>query len=111
MSTTTHGETNVEIFDGTAYELPIPKKDGHRADVIRLSLGGSIELDMYDETALAYIQGLRLGQEITVTVTARVGSSGWTHSLKGEEQEDHAVFAVGLKATSIDIPDGGTAAI
>lgn len=103
MSTTE--QTAEEIFDGSAYELPIPKKDGHRADVIRLSLGGSIELDLYDENALAYIQGLRLGQEITVTVTARVGSSGWTHALKGEDENDHAVFAVGLKAHSIDIPE------
>lgn len=104
MSTTTR---EGEIFDSSAYQLPIPNKDGHRADVIRLSVGGAIELDLYDEAALHYIQGLKLGQKIDITVTARVSSSVWTHSVKGDDQEDHAVFSVGLKAHSIDIPQAG----
>lgn len=107
VSTTQQEQQTPEdaIFDPSAYELPIPKKDGHRANVIRLSLGGSIELDLYDEDALAYLQGLRLGQELELTVTARVAAAGWSHSLKGEEQEDHAVYAVAVKAHSINIPE------
>lgn len=105
MSTTTEtAGAGDGIFDATAYELPIPKKDGHRADVLKIALGGAIELDLYDEDALAFIQGLRLGQELELTVTVRVASSGWQHSLKGEAQDDHAVFTVGLKAHSLDVP-------
>ena len=92
------------IFDATAYDLPIPSKDGHRADTLKIGLGGAVELDLYDEDALAFIQGLRLGQELELTVTVRVATSGWQHSLKGEAQDDHAVYAVGLKAHSLDIP-------
>ena len=110
MSTTTTDGATTEapgeggIFDATAYDLPIPKKDGHRADVLKIGLGGAVELDLYNEDALAFIQGLRLGQELELTVTVRVATSGWQHSLKGEAQDDHAVFAVGLKAHSLDIP-------
>ena len=92
------------IFDPAAYELPIPKKDGHRADVLKVGLGGAIELDLYDEDALAFIQSLRLGQELELSVTVRVAATGWQHSLRGEAQDDHAVFAVSLKAHSLDIP-------
>lgn len=101
---TTAPEAEGSIFDATAYELPIPKKDGHRADILKIALGGAVELDLYDEDALAFIQGLRLGQELELTVTVRVASSAWQHSLRGEAQDDHAVFAVGLKAHTLDIP-------
>jgi hypothetical protein len=104
VSTTATENAGTGIFDATAYDLPIPTKDGHRADVLKLALGGAVELDLYDEAALAFLDSLKLGQELELTVTVRVAGSGWQHSLKGEAQDDHAVYAVSLKAHSLDIP-------
>ncbi len=105
MSETLTQPDEITGHDWTQHNLPIPSKDGHKADLIRLQIAGGIDLDLYDETALAFIDSLRLGQELELTVTARVTASGWRHGLKGEDQEDHVVYQVGLKAHSIDLPE------
>jgi len=95
----------IEGHDWPQHDLPIPVKDGHKADVLRLAIAGGIDLDLYDETALAFLDSLRLGQELELTVTARVTASGWRHGLKGEDQQDHVVYQVVLKAHSITLPE------
>ena len=92
------------LFDGAQYQLPIPQMDGHRADVLRVQIGGAIDLDLFDNDALQFLNGLKLGQDVEMTVTFRVSASAWRHGLKGEDQADHVVHQVGLKAHSIDLP-------
>lgn len=91
-------------FDLSQYDLPIPKKDGHKADVLRLQFGGAIDLDLYNNDALEFLNGLKLGQERDLTVTVRVNGSAWRHGFKGEEHEDQVVHQIGMKVTSITIP-------
>lgn len=93
-----------ELFDGAQYQLPIPKKDGHQADVLRIAIAGGFDLDLLDNDALAFLNGLKLGQELELTITCRVAASTWRHAIKGEDEEEHVVHQVGLKAHSIDLP-------
>lgn len=97
-------DTEAPLFDGSKYDLPIPSKDGHKADVLRVAVGGNIDLDLHDEDALAWLTSLKLGQDVELTVTLRVAGSAWRHTLKGEDEEDHVVHQVALKAHSIDLP-------
>lgn len=105
MSTTIETGDQLAHFDGSEYQLPIPEKDGHRADILRVAIGGQIDLDLMDEQALQFLNGLKLGQELDLTLTVRVSSSGWRHTLKGEDETDHVVHQVALKADSLQIPD------
>ncbi len=86
MSTMT---TDVDdaIFDAQAYDLPIPKLDGHKADRLVLSFGGSLELDRTLESDLGLIERLHLGENVTLSVEAIVAGKGFSHATKGEDGE------------------------
>lgn len=89
-----------------AYDLPVPSRDGYKANAIQVIVGGTVNLDLIDENALTWINSLRLGQEARLTVTVRVAAIGtFRHSLKGEFDEDYVVYPVGLKVTNIDVPE------
>lgn len=94
-----------ELFDGTQYDLPIPKLDGHKADVLRLAIGGQIDLDLYDQQALEFLNNLKLGQDLELTLTVHVSGTAWRHNLKGEDQADHVVHQVALKAHTLTLPE------
>lgn len=93
-----------ELFPGAQYDLPIPKLDGHRADIIRIAIGGGVDPDLMDEAALAYFASLKILTDVTVTVTATVVGNGWKAS-RNSEDEENVVNAVTLKVHSIDIPE------
>lgn len=108
MSTALDGPTTSPddgLFDGSQYDLPIPSLDGHKADVLRIVIGGGIDLDLYDEHALKFLETLKLGRDLELTVTVRVTGSAWRHAVKGEDGADHVVHQVALKAHSIEIPE------
>jgi hypothetical protein len=100
----TSAVTDDGLFDRSQYDLPIPEKDGHKADLLRLAVGGSINLDLYDEHALEFFNGLRLGRDLELTVTFTVSGSAWRNTVKGEDEQDHVVHQITLTAHSIDIP-------
>lgn len=83
----------------------LPLFDGYRPDILKITFGGAVDLDLYDEQATAFITGLKLGQELQLTITARVASKTDKHSLKGDNDEDHLVHAVSLTAHTIDLPN------
>jgi hypothetical protein len=93
------------LFDGSQYDLPIPALDGHKADTLRIAVGGAIDLDLYDENALAFLQSLKLGRSVDLTVTFTVSGSAWRHTAKGDDETDHVVHQVALKAHSIELPE------
>src|SRR5688572_7570606 len=108
MSSTIEGhrvDPDNGLFDGTQYDLPIPQQDGHKADVLRVAVGGQIDLDLYDQQALDFLNSLKLGQELELTLTVRVSGTGWRHGLKGEDAEDHVVHQVALKAHTLTLPE------
>lgn len=89
-----------ELFDTEPYALPIPKLDGHVADRLVLSFGGSVELDRLLNDNLEFIEGLRLGQDVTLTIEASVSAKGFTHSTKGEDEEQVG-YAVKFRVHSV----------
>ena len=82
------GEVDAEasaLFDTAPYT--IPKLDGHVADKITLSFGGSVELDRLIEDDLALVEGLRLGQDVALRVECVVAGKGFTHTSKADDEE------------------------
>jgi hypothetical protein len=92
--------TDDSIFDASAYDLPIPKLDGHKADKLTLSFGGSLELDRTLEDDLELIERLHLGENVTLTVEAVVAGKGFSHQTKGEDGEQVG-YQVRLRVTSL----------
>lgn len=108
MSTTIEPESSVThagLFDGKKYDLPIPTKDGHKADTLRIAIGGGIDLDLYDQHALDFADRLKLGQDVELTVTLKVAGSSWRHSVKGEDEIENTVHTIALKAHTIRLAD------
>lgn len=62
----------VEAFDASVYDLPIPVVDGLKADRLKLSLSGAVDLDRTSEDDLAWLESLKLGRDVQLTVTATV---------------------------------------
>lgn len=78
-----------ELFDKAAYEseaLRLPKVDGEGVDKIKAKFGGTVWLERGNENDVALIRDLKLGQEVQLLVTAKVGPPvpGWTTSLEGD---------------------------
>ena len=94
-----------ELFDGKKYDLPIPQKDGHKADTLRVAVGGGIDLDLYDQRALDFADSLKLGRDIELTVTFKVAGSSWRHTVKGEDEIESTVHTIALKAHTLRIAD------
>jgi hypothetical protein len=87
MSTVVPVVDDDAIFDASSYDLPIPKLDGHKADRLTLSFGGSIELDWRDEENLELIERLHLGEDVGLHVTTTVAGKGFSHTAKAEDGE------------------------
>lgn len=91
------------IFDAARYDLPIPTLDGHKADKLVVNVAGSIELDRTSEEDLSFIEGLRLGQEVSLVVSATVTRKGFTFAAGKEDASPQAGYGVGLKAHSLEV--------
>lgn len=92
-----------ELFDGTAFDAPIPKLDGHVADKLVVAVGGSVTLDRLMNDDVEMIDSLLLGRDVDMVVTATVAGKGFTHSVKGAdgEEEEVVAYAVKLKVHSL----------
>ncbi len=90
------------IFDASRYDLPIPSQDGHKADKLIVSMSGGLELDRTSEEDLAFIEGLMLGQEVTLTVTATVTKKGFTFTPGKDEGPPQAGYGVGIRVHSLE---------
>lgn len=92
------------LFDGTAYDTPVPKLDGHRADVLKLTFAGNVEIDLMIPDDIEWFKGLRFGQELELTVTGTVTKSQWGLRVNSETGEEKATHALGITVHSIDTP-------
>ncbi len=100
------------IFDAARYDLPIPSQDGHKADKLIVSMSGGLELDRTSEEDLAFIEGLMLGQEVTLTVTnsnggtvaatATVTKKGFTFTPGKDEGPPQAGYGVGIRVHTLE---------
>lgn len=93
------------LFNGAAYDTPVPKLNGHRADVLKLAFAGGVEIDLMLPDSIEWFKGLRFGQELELTVTATVAKHTWALKTNSETGEEKATHTLGLTVHSIDTPD------
>ena len=90
------------IFNASAYDLPIPIEDGHKADKLVLSFSGQVELDRTSEDDLELIKRLTLGKEVEMRVTALVSKKGFTLTAGKDDGPETTGYGVGLKVHSLE---------
>lgn len=85
-------------------QMEIPGLDGYRAEKLVVSMSGGVEFaDMTQADDVAFVKELKLGQEVTLTVTATVTKKGFTLAPgKDEMTDDKTSFGVGLKVHSLE---------
>ena len=88
-----------QAFDTAAFELPIPRLDGQRADRVILSFGGSLELDRTSEEDLALIDSMLLGRDVKLTISANVAGKGFSCQVR--DDGDTTGYRVQLRVHSI----------
>ena len=95
--------TVVELVDDR--QMEIPGLDGYRAEKLALSLSGGVEYsDLTQAEDVAFVKSLKLGQEVTLSVTAVVVKKGFTLAPGRDElTEDKTTFGVGLKVNSLEV--------
>jgi hypothetical protein len=89
-----------ELFDGSEYDLPVPRMDGEKADTIKIKTGGGIEVEVTNEEWLKFIDGLKLGQSVTLTVEALVAGKGMA-TKEDDAGELTTTYTVALKTHTI----------
>ena len=62
--------SQLEALDGSQYDLPIPTVDGLKADRLRVTLTGTIDLDRTDPDDLAWFESFRLGRDFNLELVA-----------------------------------------
>lgn len=100
----TRADGAAELFDPEPYDTPVPKLNGHRADVLKLAFAGGVEIDLMISRDLDWFKGLRFGQELELTVHATVTKSGWSLKTNPETGEEKATHTLGVQVHSIDTP-------
>lgn len=94
-------DTENAIFDASSYDLPIPRLDGHKADRLSISFSGGVDLDRTSEEDLELIEGLTLGGQVELRITATVTKKGFTFNAGRDESPDATGYGVGLKVESL----------
>lgn len=95
MSTT----APADLFPASAYDLPIPTLDGHKANKLVLAIGGTIELDRTNTEHLDLINDLELGRDISYHVTFTVTGKGYAY--KATDDDETTSYQIKLRAHTI----------
>lgn len=90
-------------FTAESYQLEIPGMDGYRADKLSLGFAGSVDLDRTSQEDLDFVNGLKLGRELKLLVTAVVTKKGFTLTTGKDEGPDSTGYGVGLKVHSLEV--------
>ena len=62
--------TQIAALDASVYDLPIPTVDGLKADKLRVSISGTVELDRTDPDDLAWFEAFKLGRDVNLELIA-----------------------------------------
>ena len=89
-------------FPPETWQLEIPGMDGYRAEKLAVSLSGQVELDATSTDDLDFLNGLKLGQQVSLKVVATVTKKGFTLTPGSEEKADSTGYGVGLKVHSLE---------
>ena len=94
----------------SAHQLEIPGLDGYVAERFVVSLSGGKEFtDFTQAEDVAFVKSLKLGQEVTLTVTATVTKKGHTLTPgKDDMTDDKLAYGVGLKVHALHQSDAMT---
>jgi hypothetical protein len=106
MTPKTDDTTSTELFDSTKYELPIPKMDGSRADVLKIAFGGTLELDLANPEDLDLLAYLKLGREITLELDVAVAAKSMKIGKPNDDGDQKVTYAVGLRPVRVMSYDG-----
>ena len=94
-------------FDGKLAErqMEIPGLDGYVAEKLSVTLSGGVDFtDVTQAEDVAFVKGLKLGQEVRLTVTATVTKKGHTLTPGRDEMtDDKLAYGVGLKVHSLEV--------
>jgi hypothetical protein len=95
--------TSSELFDPAPYLAPVPTLDGNRADTLKVTFTGTIEIDPMIADDLEWFKRLKFGSPIALQVEGAVTKVNWSMKTSGEEGIEHVTTQVGVKVDSIDL--------
>jgi hypothetical protein len=90
------------IFDAAPFTIPVPTLDGHRADVLKLTFGGGVEIDKMLSDDLERFKALSFGDELTLNIEVVVSKVNWTLARKADGGEK-VTHVVGFKVTEVTL--------
>lgn len=90
-----------DLFPATDYEIAFPQADGHNVDTLIVRLRGNIKLNRHDQASVDFIESLRLGKTIRLTILANVTSKGDAYTIDTDQNETVA-HTVSLTADMIE---------
>ena len=96
------GVASPELFAGADYDIPYPAADGKEVDQIAISVRGTLKLNRFDKQHVAFMESLRLGKQIRLSVVATC--TGKTHTVRSDSESNETItHAAGLQIEFIDI--------
>ena len=86
-------------------QLEIPGMDGYTAEKLIVSVSGGVEFtDVTQAEDVTFVKSLRLGQEITLSVTDTVTKKVFALTPgKDDMTDDKTSYGVGLKVHSLEV--------
>lgn len=94
--------TESESFEASAYDLPIPRADGFKADAIRVRFLGVIDLDRTSLDDLEFVQALKFGERVRLVVGGAPDVKTFRHNLViGDEGK--VDYAVSIRIDELEI--------
>jgi len=88
-----------EVFDVSAYELPIPKMDERKTTRLDIRLSGSGQLDRTNEDDLALVEAMRMGREDRLIVNGTI--AGKAFRLAGSE-DDELSYSCSVRVLAVE---------
>ena len=92
---------NTILFREQASQPPLPTFENVPVLQRRVRFSGKAVLDLTFETDIAFLEGLRFGQEVEVTVRCTVVRKGYVLDETGETEECGAIHDYGLRVDQV----------
>ena len=79
-------ELEDDIFDASAYALPIPRIDDRKATKLDVRFSGSGSLDRTSEDDLALLEAMRLGAPVRLIVVGQIAGKSFRLGTGDDEE-------------------------
>jgi hypothetical protein len=84
------------------HQMSLPSMDGYTAQKLAIGFSGSVDLQTNEATDVRFIEGLRIGQEVELVVTATVTKKTYGYSSKDDGAGEMG-YGVGLRVHSFEV--------